>query len=238
MRKMKRLLLVAVALAMLAGLSTAAQALSFQTEPILGTDYSSITGDVVMITGPTPIDPGTGLPYRDVDNNIVLGPTIPHYSISGDPLEGVGSPSMTVFGIYPFTVGTGGNLGHMVDLNTFVYSGSGVNLDPCTVSYTGVYTFNPGGTGTYDVVAAAANGVSFLDEYDNWESFIMLNTGVGQFWLEDAGLWRYTETWWTDATSITKVRDFELKVVPEPMSIMLGIMGLASVAGFRRLRGK
>ena len=207
------------AILLLAGLSTAAMALSWQTEPIMGTGYSNVTGDVVMITGPTPTQEGGGF-YYDVDENIVLGPTIPHYSIPDDPLYGVGSPSMTEFTYNPNVW----NDPYWYDPNVWVYSGSGV-YGTGVAHYTGVYTFNPGGDGTYDVLAAEADY-----DFGATESFIMLNTGVGEFWLEDAGSWRYTETW-GQGSDITSTSDFEVTVVPEPAGLLALATGLTSLVG-------
>ena len=120
------------------GLAQAQANLSWQTEPILGYDWSNATGDVVMITGPTPITP-SGDFYYDVDGNKVLGPTIPHYSIPGDPLYGVGSPSVSTFYYNP-NVWDGSS--HWYDPNAWVYSGSGVNLDAAkTYTYEGTFHF-------------------------------------------------------------------------------------------------
>src|ERR1035437_9243368 len=64
------------------GSTALAQGFSWQTMPILGTDVL-YNGDVVVITGPQPLD-GLSQPYLDTDGNQVLGPTIPHYSMVGD----------------------------------------------------------------------------------------------------------------------------------------------------------
>jgi hypothetical protein len=122
---MKKCMTVCLVVAMALVVGTASADFSWQTQPIMGTDYSNATGDVVMITGPTPTD-GSGNNYLDVDGDVVLGPTIPHYSTVGDPLFGVGSPSMTKFYFDPDTF-TGG---HWTDEDTWIYSGSGINLNP------------------------------------------------------------------------------------------------------------
>ncbi len=59
-----------------------------------------------------------------------------------------------------------------------------------------------------------------------------LYSSVGQFWLEDVGTWRYTETWTGTAgpdagASISFSRDFEVTTVPEPASMTLLGLGLA-----------
>jgi hypothetical protein len=226
--KMKKLFVLLMVLGFFVGGSGLAQAaFSWQTEPIMGYDYSTVTGDVVMITGPTPTQSGGGY-YYDVDGNVVLGPTIPHYSISGDPLEGVGSPSVTTFYYNP-TVWDGT---HWSDPTVYAYSGSGVNLNAGnTYSYTGVYDFlgTPGNL-AYSVTAASATG------FDGSVGFIMLNTGVGQFWLEDAGSWKYTETWTENETglSITSVREFDVTPVPLPAAVWLLGTGLVGLFGIRR----
>ena len=190
---MKRLLLVAVTLAMLAGLSTAAMALSWQTAPILGTAVVD-TGDLVVTTGPIPI-------------------TIPHYNMPGDPLQGVGSPSMTEFWADPVT-----------GLAT-VATGSGVWLDPA------LYTVN--------TWFADSLGVHQGDwtETAVWDDTFIMNYNDGAPFA--IGNWTYHEDWTQGGVTITSNTPFTVKAVPEPMSIMslmLGIMGLGSVAGFRKLR--
>jgi hypothetical protein len=198
---------------------------NWQTQPILGTSASDVTGDVVVITGPTPVKPGGGF-YYDVDGNVVLGPTIPHYSTVGDPLFGIGSPSMTQFVINP-TVWSGT---HWYDPTVSVYSGSGVYLDPlATYHYTGTYSFlGTPGNPAYDLLVA--ENASFSED----SGFIMLITGVGDFWLEDVGSWKYTETWMDNATlqSITSIRPFEVVAVPVPGAVLLGLLGL-SAAGVK-----
>lgn len=99
-----RKLAVLVALVLLAAtLPAGAGSVSWQTEPILGYSYVS-NGDVLIQT----------------DNGWV---TIPHYSISGDPLEGVGGPGVSTFWINPI-VWDGS--AHFYDPAVWVYSGSGV----------------------------------------------------------------------------------------------------------------
>jgi len=222
---MKRLLVSAVMLTGLVALSTAGLALSWQTEPIMGTGVTSITGDVVVITGPAPTKPD-GSFYYDVDGNKVLGPTIPHYSIPGDPLYQVGSPSMTEFWINPNVFENG----HWTDKTARIAHGSGINVTQGTV-YTWTadwYFLGTPGNDPYHVTDTAA--------YTATESFVMLQGSLVDLWAEDVGKWRYTETWTDGTNTICSVRDFDVKAVPEPMSIFLGIMGLGSVAGFRRLR--
>jgi hypothetical protein len=209
-----------------------ANTLSWQTMPILGTSVSNATGDVVVITGPTPTKPD-GSFYTDVDGNIVLGPTIPHYSIVGDPLFGVGSPSMTQFYYNPNVCCD--SSGHLYDPLVGVYSGSGINLDPLlTYHYKGVYTFTgTPGNPSYDIVAAENYAFGGY-------SFIMLMTGVSGFWPEDAGLWTYTETWQENVAgaqgdTIRATREFTVTAVPEPATLSLLGIGVA-IIGVSRLR--
>lgn len=218
------------ALVLVVGLSSAGLALSFQTTPILGTGASSVTGDLVMITGPTPTTPNGDF-YYDVDGNVVLGPTIPHYSMVGDPLYGVGSPSMTTFWINPNQlIG-----GHWTDTATKILSGSGVYTDAVPVSYRGIWSFlGNGPNAPYSLTAASADGVTFPSD------FIMLQNGLENMWLEDAGDWTYTEKWWHTSdpnTSISYTANFRVVAVPEPVFFQFGaLMGLSGLGVFKLRR--
>jgi hypothetical protein len=231
---MKRSVIAVLSVALLVLVGTTAQAsVSWQTTPILGYSSSSVTGDLVVITGPTPTKPGGGY-YYDVDGNIVLGPTIPHYSMVGDPLYQVGSPSVSLFYINPTAWDSGS--GHFYDPNVWVYSGSGVYLDTAnTYHYTGVYSFlGTPGNPAYDVVAAENLAFSGAP------GFIMLSAGLGWLWPEDAGHWKYTETWTDnmDGVSISASRDFDVKLVPEPATIIVwSLLGMA-VVGYRAWQRK
>jgi len=212
---MKKLLtiLAALMLVTMMGLGSAQATLSWQTAPILGHDisFTASPGDVVVYT------------------DAALPVTIPHVSMVGDLLYDVGMPGVTTFYYNP-NVWDGT---HWYDPVVNAYSGSGINLDPAhTYSYTGTYDFlGTPGNSAYSVVVASATGF-------NGGSFIMLTTGVGGFWLEDAGGWKYTETWADemDQTSITASRNFDVTPVPLPPSVLLlgsGLLGLVGL-GWRR----
>jgi len=213
----------------LAATNAGATGLSWQTEPILGYSVSNATGDVVVVTGPQPLD-GLGNPYYDVDGNPVMGPTIPHYSIAGDPLYGIGGPSVTKFYVGPFTVDP---VYGLCDVDTFVCSGSGVNLVAGnTYHYKGVYTLlGPGG---YDLTVAE-NG-----SFSTSQSFIMLMTSVGYFWPSDVGDWKYTETWedLTAGGSISSTRYFCVAPVPEPLTMTAVFMSVCGLGAYLRKRAK
>lgn len=187
---MKKLLLVAVALAMLAGLSTAAAALSWQTAPVLGT-YAFWDGDVRVTT----VSGEIFIPYND------------------DPSYVQGS-SMSVFWADPLT-GT-----------ATVATGSGAYVDP-TEDWTVLnYWVDPLGVHQWDWTDTGS-GEDFVMAYDTGEL-----CGVGN--------WTYHEEWsQAGVATITSDTPFRVNAaVPEPMSVLLGIMGLSSIAGFRKLRRK
>ena len=223
---MKKLITICAVVTIILAVSGAAQAsLSWQTTPILGTDVSSATGDVVVITGPQPLD-GSGNPYHDVDNNVVLGPTIPHYSMVGDPLYGVGSPSMTEFVINPDTY----EGGHWVDKVTKIAFGSGINVEQGhDYTFTETWNFLESGS-EYTVGPFTGNYAAGTNE------FVMLHNdnGLSELWLEDIGSWSYTQTWTDDGTTafITDTSFFE--VVPEPATI--GLLSFGALSLFRRKR--
>jgi hypothetical protein len=208
---MKKIMAVCLVATMVLAVGTANAGVSWQTKPILGTDRSNATGDLVMITGPTPTTSGGGF-YYDVDGNVVLGPTIPHYSIAGDPLFGVGSPSMTEF-----------------SWTGKVANGSGINLDETKIyDWSAVYTNL--GTGYQDSSTGVVEG----------ESFIMLmgylwgeGTLSPTLLVSDCGLWNYTETW-TERGGDTLRSSTDFSVVPAPGAILLASMGMGLVNWMRQ----
>lgn len=220
---MRRVMLITLLCAFTA--APALANLSWQTEPILGTDGSSTTGDLVIITGPQPLkDDGTPY-YAWPLGPEVLGPTIPHYSIDGAAHEGdnlyhVGSPSMTVFYMNADTWSA--DYGTYYDPDLQIHTGSGVNLDTtATYTYGGLFTYL-GPNGSYSTWGA------YNAAYAPPANFIMLHSYLYDLWLEDAGFWTYTETWTDNATgaSISSSRSFRVVQVPVPGAVLLGLLGL------------
>jgi hypothetical protein len=201
--KMKKLMAICAVVTMILVLSGVAQAtLSWQTAPILG--YSSYdNGDVVVVTA-------TGLV------------TIPHYSMVGDPLYGVGGPGVSTF-----------NIGETVA------NGSGINvLLGQTYHVVGVYNF---------LGASPRSLVSDLFDYTatSSDNFVMNYSyisdpapygAVYHFVAADVGNWTYNETWTNNADSLDTITSIAyFKVVPEPATIaLLGLGALSLISRKRR----
>lgn len=197
---MKRSMISVMSVAVVLLACAAAQAsLSWQTQPILGYS-SSATGDVEVVTNAGVV-------------------TIPHYSIIGDPLFGVGGPGVSTF-----------------DIGETVANGSGINVDfGNSYHVVGVYSF---------LGASPRSLVSDVFDYTatSPDNFVMNYSYISDpapygaiynFVAADVGDWTYTETWTNNAQgvneSITSTVNF--KVIPEPASVAVwGLLGLV-VAG-------
>ena len=198
MKKLITICLAVVTMILAIG-STALADLSWQTTPILGTSTyifdNTLLGcsDVIVVTGAVPV-------------------SIPHYSIAGDPLFGIGSPSMTEF-----------TIGQTID------AGSGINVvDGDTYRWSVVYT-GPGRTITWEDNYFADSGENFVMNYLD---------PVSTLTTADLGKWNYTETW-TDISMMTGMffaappsisYSVDFLVIPEPATIcMLGFGALSLI---------
>lgn len=195
--------------------SSSADALRWQTAPVLGTSVDAATGNVVVQT--------------------TLGViTIPSVEIGDPPDTGV---SMTDFWTNPVLAG-----GHYYDPNAFVASGSGIYLDPAaTYTYTASWSFFGNGyTSPYnytDTNTSFSEASGFI--------MLMSGFGGGlPAPVMDVGRWNYTETWTDNNPNnggyITASRDFvvhDLAAVPLPASVGVGfsmLAGFGAMFAFRK----
>lgn len=200
---MKKLAFGLLTFIIIFSLSNSAYALSWQTTPIMGYSAANVTGDLVVITGDTPTD-SEGNFYFDVDGNLVLGPTIPHYNESEHSLYGIGDPSVSTF-VFDPNVWDGS---HWIDEEMEIHSGSGINVTAGhSYTYERTYSFCEPGS-AYNLTATGGYNAIF--------DFVMFQSILYSLWLEDAGDWTYTETWTDNDTgeSISAYKEFELVNVP------------------------
>ncbi len=233
---MKKYLFVLLVVSLVLGLGSVARAeFSWQTYPMLG-HYRSHDGNVDLITGPQPFQGDGVTPYYDESGHVVLGPVLPHWSDDQDGLYQVGAPGVTLFNYNPnvYKQDTSGNW-HWTDPKTTIYSASGVNLDVGN-SYTVSMQFDFLGFNGYPAYTLLVGSESFVAD----ESFTFgTPLGLTELWLEDAGPWRYTETW-TDVTdpehqiALTGSVSFQVQPVPLPGVLWLFGPGLAGLVALRR----
>ena len=196
----KTLILAVAFFCMAFGGAANATELAWQTAPVLGTAYS-YTGDVVITTTTGAI-------------------TIPHYSLPGDPLNGVGGPSMTLFG--------GGQS---------VVTGSGVWVVPgVTYDITGVFQQISGGSRTVTYGETYTGNAEFIMEAFFNSDYLTAGSPMSNLLTSaDIGKWTYTETWTAGSNSITATNAFT--VIPEPGTMLLlgaALLGLGAARRYSR----
>ena len=223
---MKKALALLMGVCLLAAVSgTASATLSWQTAPLLGYTVTKVdcvgAGDTDLFVE-TRVGPYGGL-------------YVPHYSEVGDPYYGVGGPGVTVFVIDPDTY----EAGHWTDKVVSIAAGSGVNVDLD-------HTYDWNRTWSYLGVLQAPYSISYGGVYTATATFVMLGGPAAKYvpgkeisdlWAEDVGDWKLVETW-TDRAggSISFERDFEVKLVPEPLTMLGMFLGVGSVGAYIRKR--
>jgi len=238
---MKRLLLVTVALALLAVLSTTAAYAVYPTnwwfaqdDALL--DFSATPGNPGGAGATFSVSAGTLAKYNDASS--VLG----NFTIAGTWASLVTTPTeyVTTYNSTITITGINGYAG-----SSWIGSGNIVTR----VQKTSVVSGNPLLPDTYLTsslgLPVPTNGSGLQNEYRSigYGDFVA-SVATGNFAgiTEFQAPWLGTYNWRYDfnANGLPVKQHSnaqgELNAVPEPMSILLGIMGLGSVAGFRKLR--
>lgn len=131
------------------------------------------------------------------------------------------------------------NGSHFYDPNVWVWAASGVNTDlQSTYRYVGNWSFLGNGLNLpYSIEfphPTVWGGPGYAIE--------MLYSSIGEFWLEDVGMWQYTEAWTGISgpdlgATLGFTRNFEISTsaqIPEPASLALFGLALAGLAVARR----